>query len=228
MIYTKNISGEINQHANKLEDNMKKIFVVFLFIMVLSPISVFSVIAFNDIKDGFSNGDEIEDSIIQGSTEFLKCASDIYSFFSQYEQSERIALNLDVSKNAIESAIKNLEIGISHYEAAINIGKSAEYNQTNIDKLQSFNYSEFIVNEKMIPEIAYEVRFYLSKGDLIGIYNKNISNLKLILDKLNFINDSLKNNIKPDRQVIWKLLSDLSKSILFGNYSTRLALEILK
>jgi hypothetical protein len=136
------------------------------------------------------------------------------------EIAEKDFFNVEKSLNHVETAISKLEAAQENYNKALNMALTTEYAQDRIDQLKSFNYGKYCSDNKLNNPIMEEVKQYLSKGDVIGLYRKNIENVAAILSNLYKIRESLKGGSRPDLSIYSDLIRLYSTTLLFGNYST--------
>jgi hypothetical protein len=218
----------LNQKQIKKEAKMKNILLGILIIILTVQLGAF--VCLNDVYCAFSEGVEktqIETNVIAGAGHFLqsKASADLllYEFEKSANQPYQIALSLE----HVERAIAELTAANGNYTTAATMGKAVGYIQVKTTWFKSFNFDQFIEGNKFNKDIAAQVKNYLSKCDIVGLYEKNIDFNHDILNSLYAIRDSLKANKKPNLTIIWKLLQQYSETALFGNYATIMGSTIL-
>jgi hypothetical protein len=192
-----------------------------------SPALVFM----NDIVCGFKEGSEkiqIETHMIDGASLYFKAIAKSTLFLNEYEVSSTQNFNLSTSKGYVDNAVTYFESAIEQYSKARQIGQNVGYISNKIELFQSFDYDSFIIARGLNREIAERVKNYLNSGDIIGIYNENITNIEGILEILYKIRNDLKENNKPGIETAWQLFQKMSKASLFGNYATVIGTTVLE
>jgi len=212
----------------------KKSMIVFMMMVVLGigVSKLYGLIYYNDIVCFFNDVPEKQDmakNMIEGSNNFLKAHSEAFKLLSVYEMSE---LQTDICTLDATSTVKNsiLYIGqaLINFENAISIGKKIGYNESKMNWFTTFDYEYLRVEKGLNAEIYSKVKYSLQKGDVLGLYQQNITNLKEITNILVDIRDTLNENKKPSIDSCWKLLQKLSEATLWGNYATIIGNNILQ
>ncbi len=198
--------------------------------MFILSYNIFSSIDVNDIMCAFAESAEkkyIEENVIDGSTQYLISKANATLLLCEFEKAGRAEFNFPLALEYTEKAIEALETALGYYGTAREIGQRLGYSTQKVDWFKSFNYDDFAKSNKMNMEIAAKVKGYLSKCDVLGIYQHKMDNLKSILLTLNSIRNELKDNQKPSASIFWKLYQEYAESSLFGNYSTLIGKTIL-
>lgn len=207
----------------------KKLIVSFSFFFLF----IFQASAFvtvNDLDCAFKDSTEkaiLTTEVVTGSLHFLKAKSNIDMLLYEYEKSALQSFNTAVSFDYLEKGIAELEASRKSYNEALLIGTRLGYSQAKSELFQSFNYDDLIQLSNYNQLIATKVKNYLSKGDILGLYKKNIENLDEILDTLYAINDRMKSGKKPEITLIWRVFQQYSEAALFGNYATVMGRTVL-
>lgn len=210
---------------------MKKILITFMVLWLVSLLSVNASLVMNDIVPAFQDDTEkykIENKVIEGAAHFLKSKSFADIILYEYEKSTNQTLNYTALLENTENAISELESSKLKYIEALEIGRKTGYDETKTDWFKNFDYDTFINANHLNKDIAFIVKDYLARGDITGLYQKNISNIEEILITLNSIKEYAGVNSSPPVATFWKLLRQYSETALFGNYSTIIAGSILK
>jgi hypothetical protein len=208
---------------------MKKI--IFFTIILIFTLKAQPLVTVNDITCAFSEGSEkssIEENIVEGSIHFLQSKSSADLLLCEIEKSANREFNYSLSIEYVEKAISELEISRASYINAIEIGKRIGYIKEKVDWFKFFDYDSFIKDNNLNGELALKVKYYLFRGDVIGIYQQNIDNITNILNTLYLIKDQIKSNRVPDKTAFWKLFQQYAETALFGNYSTIIGSTILE
>lgn len=190
------------------------------------------LIYYNDIVCFFNDVPEKQEmakNMIEGSNNFLKAHSEAFKLLSVYEMSE---LQTDICTLDATASVKNsilyIEQALINFENAISIGKKIGYNESKMNWFTTFDYEYLRVEKGLNAEIYSKVKYSLQKGDVLGLYQQNITNLKEITNILVDIRDTLNENKKPSIDSCWKLLQKLSEATLWGNYATIIGNNILQ
>jgi hypothetical protein len=207
---------------------MKKIMFVLLFSAF--ALSIHGLLCLNDLSCLFSEGSEkvqIEDNVVAGAIHFLNSKANTDLFLMEYEKSARQSFNYSLALEYVEKAIDELEAAKGDYTSAAEIGKSIGYIEKKIAWFKDYDYDTFITKNNLNKEIAGIVKAYLINADILGVYKHSIESINELLNILYVMRDKVKVNKKPDISTCWLLLQKYSDTTLFGNYSTRMGLEIL-
>jgi len=207
---------------------MKKLFVL-SFILILGA-HLHGLLFFNDLVCAFNEGAEkmqIENRVVEGSVHFFMSKSHADLLLKEYEQSAMTELDKAQALAHVENAIVELQTSIGKYQTAADIGKRIGTMQFKIQWFKGFDYGAFATDHKLNPIIANDVSGYLSKGDIVGLYQKNLARLDEIATTLIQIKTTLKNGEKPGVGVLWTLVQQYSETLLFGNYATMMGRSVL-
>jgi len=209
---------------------MKRYFIFLILLSLLFTVKIYPIMVLNNIKEVFqdSRKDEIESCMVEGSEHFLLSNANIHLFFAEYEKSSSDIFNFEKGKKILEVAINELSSALKIYEDVLTVAKLSIYDSNDQIKLKDYNYSELIEKNLMYSSIADEVKKYLSDGDVVGLYVKNIENLKLINTTLLEINNSVTIGVKPNKNLMYRLLRLLYRATLWGNYATILGDSALR
>lgn len=200
-----------------------------IFILVVA-LNLHSFIVMNDLNCIFSEGSEkllIEDNVVAGAIHFLHSKSNTDLLLMEYEKSARQAFNHALALEYTEKAIAELEAAKVNYARAVEIGERTGYIEKKQAWFKEYDYDTFISDNKLNKEIAGIVKGYLINADILGVYKHSIDNIDELLTILYSIRDKVKVNEKPGISTFWTLLHQYSETTLFGNYSTRIGLDIL-
>ena len=208
---------------------MRRNTVIFIVCMSFSYL-VMGLITFNDIVCAFTPSLEkatMQEKMISASTKFLSSYSVALQFLAIYEAASQKELDYSSSISDIKKTLAELKQAQALYEEAKQIGVYLGYNELKRSNFTFYSYDKAILENNLNSELAGEVRMYLERMDIIGIYQKNIANIEEIKTIIDTIEIELKENRRPAIQLVWKLLQKYSHAILFGNYATIMGGEIL-
>jgi len=207
-----------------------KIISIIASIAVLSTPN-YALMALNDIVEGFGNGDgknqAIEEYVVAGAKNFIESNKNALALINEFEINPSQAADISAALTCTENALRQLPESRSHYAKAKELGEQAGYNMTIIPNFKAFDYDEYIDKYGLNKEIAEIAKFYFKKGDLLGIYQKNIDNLDATIITLTRIRDTLKTGESPPIRILWDCIQQYANAALFGNYTTRISVKII-
>jgi len=201
---------------------------IILMVLVLQN-SVFGLINSNDIYYAYraEKRATIEEHMINGAALFFKGSSYVHLYLSEYEKSagKDVLFNYVAANRYLEKAIDVLNQSLTEYTRAYDLGFNAGYDENIIKMMQDFNYdsiSSNFNNQKIFSELAE----YFKRGDILGIYARNIEYVKETIKLLELFNNETKKGLKTDVKSVWRLYQLSFESMCFGNYSTVIAEKI--
>jgi hypothetical protein len=227
--YSAEREGKFKVLKDKSKLKISRILIIVLPLVFISS-SLIGVIAMNDLECIFSEEPEkivMKDYIISGATEFLLSKSYSDLILMEYEKSVKQAFNFSLVSDYLGKTISALESARDKYIKAKDIGEKLGYIEEKVSWFENFNYIDFINANKLNKDIATEVKSFLAKCDVVGLYQQNIDNIGDILNILYSIKNKVSSNSKPDISSMWKLLQQYSEVLTFGNYSTIIGTKIL-
>jgi hypothetical protein len=195
--------------------------------IISSVFNLYGYMVLNDTDPVFNGPrkESISDLLVNGAVGFIDANCEALLLLKEYEISANTPFSISNALLRTENALNSLEDARKHYSDALKIGEMCGYVKTYRDMLINFDYTAYINEEKLNSEIANLVAYYLKKGDVLGMYRKNIDNIDELIGVLKTIQSSLRNNVKPDIEVFWSLLQKFSLAELYGNYSTVLSMK---
>ncbi len=203
---------------------MKKTFCIIavLLVFVICRTVSEACVYVNDWEEVFTKPAKVAigDEVVMGSADFFQSYSAAMLVLYEREIAEKDFFDVEKSLNHAETAIAKLESARDRYNKALNLALATDYAQDRIDQLKSFDYGKFSSANTLNPSIMQEAKKYLEKGDIIGLYRKNIENVTAILAHLYKIRESLKGGLRPDLSLYSDLIRTYSTTVLLGNYST--------
>ncbi len=204
-----------------------------LILVFVVPFNLSGVISGNDLVCSFNehpDKSQIEENVISGCTFFLRAKSAFYLLLMEYEKTcnrPNLASDIQLMNEHLEATIASLEVSIDFYIRARDLGQRIGLNQNKLGWFKAYNYNMLVENQKLKPEMSMKVMQYLSKGDILGIYNQNIVNLSDLMVDLTTVRLKLTKNMRPDVTAMWRMLEKFSDAVMFGNYSTRMGKTVL-
>jgi len=200
---------------------------VFVFIILLITCPMYAAWVLNG---GESNDDKDQSGslIIDGASNFLQSYSNILMLLNESELSLTIGFDFAIAGSAVDTAAIKLKNSRDKYSTALMLMKQATYSPSFIQGLKDFNYDIFVEERRLNPCPMQHVSIYLSKGDVIGVYEKAIKDLDELQAKLAIIRASIHNNEVPDLEDLRTLYQHYSDFMAFGYYCSLVFYEVKK
>ncbi|HLP45864.1 MAG TPA: hypothetical protein VK469_07960 [Candidatus Kapabacteria bacterium] len=210
---------------------MKMKIIMLIAAILATGINLHSITCLNDIECAFNPSPEkaiLSDNMIDGATHFLTAKAHIALMLAEYEKTSngRMAFDCVTSNSYCDKAILEIKTALDDYASAKTIGEKLGYNPAQVELLRNTSFSNS--KNQYNWDIYNTVTAYLQAGDILGIYTKNIENLKTILGILDSIKTKLQSSVQPPVEDYWKLLKTESEATLFGNLATVLGSPIVK
>ena len=198
----------------KLLLGIAMVFVTFLYLN--------AVIAMNDPVAPFpgKTSAQVGDMITESASELLQSASEAFLFLNEVEIAERSGLNVPAALQRVDMAAARVEQSMRLFKNIIVMGSEAGYEEKRIAKLKNFSYDRFAKENGLSLETMKEISNYLGKGNVLGFYRRHVRNLQALLDTLEGIKGDLLGGRQLKNQVLWSLLQQYNKTMMFGNYAS--------
>lgn len=183
------------------------------------------------IANGGESGDGKGESgslIIDGASNFLQSYANILMLLNESELSSTIGFDFAVARSAVDTAAIKLKNSREKYLQALLLMKQATYSSSFIQGLKDFHYDKFAEEHHLNPCIMQRVSTYLSKGDVIGVYENVIKDLDVLQDKLAIIRAFIHSNEVPELEDLRALYQHYSDFMAFGYYCSLVFYEIKK
>ncbi len=169
----------------------------------------------------------IEMYVIKGAGFYLDAYSDILVLLNRVEKSDLIGMDYSEGRQISERALDNMYNAIYTYYYLIRRAEMTPYNEAVITKLMVFDYAGFMEKWGLNSVLFKKVEEYLQKGDITGMYKYIYIELTAIVQILHHIRDELSLGKLPELSILWKLNERCSKTLLFGQYMSRVFYTIL-
>jgi hypothetical protein len=204
---------------------MKKKLVKLLVGLVLIGISIVYLNAVIVANDPYSpprgrGSFMIGDMIAESASELLQSASEAFLFLNEVEIAEKNGLNVGAALQRVDLASARVEQALALFRNIIDVGRESGYDDVRINKLKDFSYKQFAKDNGLSGETMSEVSAYLGRGNVLGFYRRHALNLQSLLVTLNRIRTDLLAGKLSENQVLWSLLQQYNKTMLFGNYAS--------
>jgi hypothetical protein len=186
-----------------------------------------SPVAFDD--NGSPNpGHTISYYLTEGGGCFLKSHSVILNFLHKIELWDENDPCYDELQALIGNAISYMESARSAYVNLTCLADITPYNQEVIRELITFNYGRFRLNNSLNFSILWDVRIYLKRGDVRGLYHKMIRDSGDILNVLYDIQAAVDAYQLPEIARIWSLNHRCFLFLIFNQYTSMVFYEIVQ
>jgi hypothetical protein len=210
---------------------MKKRLVKFILVLVLVGISIVclnAVMVGNDPITPFPGKTSVQigDMITDSASELLQSASEAFLFLNEVEIAGRNGLNVGAALQRVDMAAARVEQALNLFKDIIAVGSEAGYEKSRIGRLMDFSYDQFAKDNGLSGEIMGEVASYLGRGNMLGFYRRHARNLQALLDTLNRVKADLLAGKLSENQVLWSLLQQYNRTMLFGNYASMVFYKI--
>lgn len=204
---------------------MKKRLVKLMLGVVLISVSIVclnAVIVGNDPLTPFTGNAsaQVGDMITDSASELLQSAADAFLFLNEVEIADRKGLDVNSALQRVDMAAARVERAMILFKNIIVTGREAGYEKRRIAQLMDFSYAQFARDNGLNEEMMGEVSSFLGRGNVLGFYRQHVHNLQQLLDTLTSIKGDLLAGRRSDNQVLWSLLQQYNRTLLFGNYAS--------
>ncbi len=199
-----------------------------IFLTAMLQVNIFGLMFANDTPmsfdtSGAAEGKEttLNNYVIEGAVNFFKSYSNILLLINEIEATDMENIDYIATQAYANKGIANIE---SARQAYIDLTREADllpYKQDVISKLKKFDYTDFLVKNDLNGTALTNVKSYLAKGDVKGIYHKILSDFDDILLLLYSVKERIDTKKAPDITELWKLNHSYSTCLLFGQYATQ-------
>ena len=191
-------------------------------------VGLHAVITFNDPETPFpgATGVQIGDLITESASELLQSAADAFLLLNEVEVAGRSGLNVNAALQRADMAAARIERTLMIFREIILSGREAGYEPRRIGKLRDFDYGGFALENGLSPETMTEVSSFLKQGNVLGFYRRHVVNLKKLQELLLRIRADLNAGRVPANRVLWSLLQQYDRTLIFGNYASMVFYKI--
>jgi hypothetical protein len=163
----------------------------------------------------------IRELIIKGAEYFFKAHADINLLSEKVEISDIYSVDYYTLWWAVNSALDNLNMVLYYYQELQYKANNTPYNQVVINKLIYFDYDSFQEQNSLLIDVFSEVKGYLKKGDVRGIYSRTSAYFDILTNTLETIKGELYAGKVPGNALMWDLNQVCTKTHMFGQYVAR-------
>lgn len=194
----------------------------------ISIVGLHAVIVANDPDTPFPGRTSVQigDMITESASELLQSAADAFLLLNEVEIAGGNGLNVNAALQRADMAAARVEQALKLFREIIATGHEAGYELRRIGQLKKFDFSRFAMDNSLSMETMNEVASYLGKGNVLGFYRRHAHNLQILLDTLRCIRAELLDGRSPDNRVLWALLQQYNRTMIFGNYASMVFYKI--
>lgn len=209
--------------------NVCVVILVSLFILSAGSGKIHARVVFNQVNAFFDDQggrQTVRSLTIEAAGYFLKGFSDILALSDRIEMSDLTGIDYPEARLLADRAIFNLGNAREKYLALNQIAANTPYNPVLITNLHAFDFKEFGNNQLLGGKQFERVTSFLKRGDIRGIFEKVISDMEHILEKLERVGVAVNSLALPEMSDIWELNRLCSEFMLFGQFSARIFYRI--
>lgn len=208
-------------------------FIMLVFVIIMIKTNVLALIWANESEGSVippegNKGTSMRSFIINAAGDFLQSYSNMLTFLNKIERSELEGLNYVEIQSYLDSAIEYMTEVKTGYVEITHEADMSTYNQEVIYKLLIFDYNAYEKANALNHTIFIDVESYLKKGDVKGIYHKLLADVEGMLNILAIIKEKVDANIFPGISDLHRVNQYYSQSLLFGQYTAEVFIEIKK
>jgi len=167
---------------------------------------------------GKSTLSPIVNYIATGAGYFLKAYSNTLQLMNKIELSDINGINYDEWNALLDKTIYNIALAKETYAKLIKETENLPYNTSVLETLKQFNYDAFQSEISADKEIFDEVKAYLVKGDMKGVFVKILANTEKIEVLLIQAKGKVYAGVPAVVNDIYQVNQLFSSSLLFGQY----------
>jgi hypothetical protein len=214
-----------------MKRNVMKGFLVMLVVFLVSTGqgNLHARLVFNQVDAFFDDTTEkqtVRSFTIEAAGYFLKAYSDILVLSDRIEMSDLNGIDYHQTRLLADTAMFNLENAREKYLVLNQIATNSSYDMVLIHNLRGFDFRGFGDRQLLGGKQFELVTHFLKKGDIQGIFERAISDIEIILEKLKQVRLALNSLVLPDMLDIWELNRFCSEFMLFGQFSARIFYQI--
>lgn len=158
--------------------------------------------------------------IVEGAGYFLDSHSSMQAFFNRVEMSDVNGVDYNELREILYKAIEDMEKAKEAYYNLKIKADNTPYKMSMIEILMQFDFEEFQLENGLLPSIFEKVEYYLSKGDVRGLYATILSSNEEILYKLYEIKEVVDADQFPEITKLWRINQKYAEFQLFGQYTS--------
>ena len=218
---------------NNINGNFKLVISLIALFLVLVG-DAFGLVMLNDSDGGFpppnveatSGNETIRQLVNESASCFFKSYGQFMFFLNEVELGELNGVNFSSLQLHIDAATAYMKTCQNTYNSLNILADSTPYKEDFISRLKEFDYDAFRKEKKLTLEIFEEVKSYLKKGDIKGMYKKALLETQQILDSLNGMKEEVDSFYAPTTDKIWELNNSYYNLTIWGQYSSMIFVEV--
>jgi hypothetical protein len=164
--------------------------------------------------------------VTEGAGYFFQVHAKVQTLLNMVELKDIKYIDYIKLNQLVNSALINIINARLSFEELIKVAELTPYNLEVIEKLNCFDYENFLNEYRLNPSIFGIVRDYLVNGDITGIYKYTYGNLKKIEQFITTVQSLISKNRIPELEIFWRLNELCAEESLFGSYIARIFKEI--
>lgn len=161
----------------------------------------------------------IESYIIDGAGYFLGSNADFFLFLNKIEMSDLNGVDYNELRTILNRAIENMEKAKSIYTSLVQTASNTTYRQSFIDGLKAFDYTGYQKKCNLNGVMFKEVKAYLYKGNVTGVFARIHGRTGKILDSLYAVKKYIDADTFPVIPNLWRINQTYGETLLFGQYA---------
>jgi hypothetical protein len=158
--------------------------------------------------------------IVDGASAFLLSYSDVLLLLNESEMGPEGIAHPDRSLPLAESALSRLQASLEKYRDALGLLKITIYKPTMLKQLKHFDYNKMTEERRLDPGVMSRVSAHLAAGNLKGLFEESLLELKQLVDQLQDVRDRLSKGEHLDIEVLRRLYDGYSRFMQTGYYSS--------
>jgi hypothetical protein len=163
----------------------------------------------------------LQGDIAGGAGYFLEAYAETLLLMKKLEVPGAEALKDDTLPIMAGQALAHLEQARAAYLRLKQTAAGLPYNPGVLEALARFDYDAFREVGALDREIFAEVKSYLSSGRIREIYDEIIARLEILIPLLKQIKSNIEGGVFPALQDVWQANQFFARTLLFGQYVTR-------
>lgn len=205
-----------------------KMMILWVILLMFGGSNGLPLVYFNGSDVTVKPTDKLEEYVIKGAACFLKSYASFMQMVSKLELSRYEYLNSAMFKTHLNDAIQGMSNAIKVYEDLNQAAEERDYVPGVTAALRTFDYETIEKSDRLIKPIFGDVRRFLVRGDIRGVYLKTLMECRALLKSLNTIQEKINTGNYPGRKELRDLNQEFARSMLFGQYVARVFLDIKK
>ncbi|MCP5108265.1 MAG: hypothetical protein GY950_33070 [bacterium] len=220
--------------------NVSKKLMMMLLIGMLTVIlstNVYSVINCNGAGGGYGDGGgggeksvgtdgDIETYIVEGAGYYLAANTGVQALLRLVELQDVQGLDTGELAHVLDIAAVNIKKAVETYEKLIDAAEATPYNPLVQTALKEFDYNSFMITNRLNWVLFIEVKGFLQKGDINGVFRRTHAAFTRISAMLDTLGETIDQDKLPDIPLLLRLNEACAESSLFGSYVARVFAEI--